>query len=525
MAIHKLCSLFSLAILLFVALAVAPAPASADVSHARIIRLSYLQGDVRFTREAHGDPLTDDKNLWERAMLNLPIRQGYVLATDRGSRATVEFESGALAFLNENTVIEFYDLSLDNGAHSTRLVLRQGSASFYITPSNGDYFSVTGGDFTAEATSRASFRLNNFDDGSEVSVTAGHLSVLRKEQSTALGKGQSLSASAGAAGMNLDHAPAPDDFDRWVSASVQNSVTATNAGTQYANNSGYTSGFGDLYTYGNWLPINGYGYGWQPFGAGLGWSPFGYGGWFQDSAFGWGFIGNQPWGWLPYHYGSWLFEPGFGWVWFPSNIGRTGWQPSTVTFVRSKSGTIGAVPVHPADVPGKTPHNLQQAIFPVSGGAISNVAVANSNEQWKVEKSPSRDALSNSLSKTVRPDYVSRSLASSAGSRAVSFNSAEHRFVSSTTNSRAGSEQSAVAASASAHSSNVQSTARNTAPAAAPRRPLPPAPTASARNGDSRSGSGSTGRSSAAGGGRSTTSAPSASAHPSSTSSGGGRTH
>ena len=56
-----------------------------------------------------------------------------------------------MAFLNENTVLEFYDLSLDDGARTTRLVLRQGSASFYVNPANGDYFSVTGGDFTVEA--------------------------------------------------------------------------------------------------------------------------------------------------------------------------------------------------------------------------------------------------------------------------------------------------------------------------------------------------------------------------------------
>src|SRR2546430_12749746 len=40
----------------------------------------------------------------ETAGLNLPIRQGYVLATDNG-RAEVEFENGAMAFLKENTVL------------------------------------------------------------------------------------------------------------------------------------------------------------------------------------------------------------------------------------------------------------------------------------------------------------------------------------------------------------------------------------------------------------------------------------
>ena len=165
------------------ALLLATPPASADLSHARIIRLSLVEGDVRFTRDSHGDPLADSKNLWEAATLNLPIRQGYVLATDSG-RATVEFENGAMAFLNQNTVLEFYDLSLDNGSRTTRLIVRQGSASFYVNSST-DYFSVTGGDFTVEATAHATFRLDNFDDGSTVNVSAGHVEVLRKNQNAA----------------------------------------------------------------------------------------------------------------------------------------------------------------------------------------------------------------------------------------------------------------------------------------------------------------------------------------------------
>src|SRR6201981_644109 len=81
--------------------------ALADSSHARIVRLSLVEGDVRFARDVKGDPLAADANPgWEAAVLNLPIRQGYVLATDQG-RAVVEFENGAMAFLSENTVLEF----------------------------------------------------------------------------------------------------------------------------------------------------------------------------------------------------------------------------------------------------------------------------------------------------------------------------------------------------------------------------------------------------------------------------------
>src|SRR5215472_12527803 len=178
--------------------------AFADTSHARIVRLSLVQGDVRFTPSFRDDPLTDENAPWQAAPLNLPLRQGYVLATDHG-RAEVESENGAMLFLGYNSVLEFYDLSLDDGARVTRLVLRQGTATVYVHPANADYFSLTGGDFTVEAT---------------------------------------------------------DDFDHWVSGRIDSVVTATNYSAQYANSPSYSAGFGDLYNSGSWFSMAGYGYGW-----------------------------------------------------------------------------------------------------------------------------------------------------------------------------------------------------------------------------------------------------------------------
>ena len=163
----------------------------ADNSHARIVRLSLVQGDVRFAPSFHDDPLTDANAGWQAAPLNLPIRQGYVVATDNG-RAEVEFENGAMMFLGANTVVEFYDLSLRDGDRITRLVLRQGTSTAYVNPSNGDYFSVTGGDFTVEAAGRATFRLDNFDDGSAVNIEKGHANVLRGKKSTPSDVGMKL---------------------------------------------------------------------------------------------------------------------------------------------------------------------------------------------------------------------------------------------------------------------------------------------------------------------------------------------
>ncbi len=369
-------SLFRSAILLPLALLFAGVHlAVADSSHARIIRLSLVQGDVRFTRDTHGDPLADQKAVWETAVLNLPVRQGYVLATDNG-RAEIEFENGAMAFLNENTVVEFYDLSLTDGARTTRLVLRQGTASFYVTPASSDYFSVTGGDFTVEASGR------------EDSV-----------------------------------------------------VTATPAAMQYTSSPYYSSGFGDLYTYGSWYPVAGYGSCWRPYGVGLGWSPFDNGNWFFDPVFGWSFIGYQPWGWLPYHYGGWLFQPGFGWVWVPTGFGGIGrpvpWRPVTAVWVHS-GGRLGLVPAHPMDARGKTPLNLAQGVFPVSGRGVSESMAGNTGTNWKVLKQPPRETLTSSVAASGPPARLSRTVISgNTGSRVVTlskdssitFDPHEHRFV------------------------------------------------------------------------------------------------
>jgi hypothetical protein len=426
-------------------------PAFADSSHARIIRLSLVQGDVRFARDVHGDPLADPNTAWEAAELNLPIRQGYVLATDKG-RAEVEFENGAMAFLGEGTVLEFYDLSLEEGAKTTRLVLRQGAASFYVNPAEADYFSVTGGDFTVEAAGRTSFRFDNLDGSSSVNVLKGHVSVLRKNKTTALVKGQSLSMHAGDdASVNVGRLSNDDDFDRWVSGRIDNVVTATTAAQQYVNSPYYSSGLADLYTYGSWYSVAGFGNGWRPYGVGLGWSPFANGGWFMDPVFGAAFIGNQPWGWLPYHCGGWIFDPGYGWLWTSAGFGggfcggsSLSWVPVTGVWVhpKNKPGLTGLVPVHPLDVRGKPPINLAKGVFPVTGGAISQPLPVTAREEWKVVKTAPRDAFRTTLVAAAPPMHVSRTVAINDlaphviavdHSSSIAYDPREHRFVNTNT--------------------------------------------------------------------------------------------
>ena len=65
-------SLFLSALSLTLLGALAVRPSLADSGHARIIRLSLTQGDVRIARETHGDDPFSDKVNWEAAELNLP---------------------------------------------------------------------------------------------------------------------------------------------------------------------------------------------------------------------------------------------------------------------------------------------------------------------------------------------------------------------------------------------------------------------------------------------------------------------
>jgi hypothetical protein len=448
-----------------------------------------------------------------------------------------------------------------------------------VNPAQGDYFSVTGGDFTVEANGRATFRVDNYSDGSTVEDERGPLTVLHGDQTTRLNKGQSLSMKAGdQLSVNVGRVPAADEFDQWVSGRVDSVSTATTAALQYTNSPYYTPGFASLYSYGSFSNCGGYGYGWRPFGAGFGWSPFTDGQWIMDPAFGWTWVSFQPWGWAPYHYGGWLFDSGCGgWFYspplyygyYPGTAGRRPprrvnpprpiFHPATAVFVRN-NGKLGLVPMHPLDEKGKTPLNFGHGVFSPAGskGSSDQIIAAAPGQKWETLKSAPKDAFTNHLQPSGPPVRVSRTvLEGASGTRVVStskdssiaYDPKEHRFVNSNTGPasssanekgiRAERERAEAAASGSARNTatvTAASTARNSIPS--PRNITPPRITtpppaprysggtressasgAGSTWGGSRS-SGSSGASSAGNSGH-TASAPAAAPHASS----GGRPH
>ena len=335
--------------------AVPPAPAY-DYTYSRVVRLSLVDGDVQVAR-----PQNEDQGdaAWELAVVNVPIQQGYSIATGQG-RAEIEFESGATARLAENSLLQFTELALSNGGRITRLTLTQGTATFYANLSRDDSFVVATPHLQVVIPQNARFRVDVSDNGTEVSAFKGEVEVDSREGTTRLTKDHSLSyRTSDPDQVATDRLSKTDNWDRWVADRDEVIHTASNNTLQYVS-SPYNYGLSDLYNYGSWYQFGGYGFCWRPYGVGFDWSPFWFGRWAFLPGFGWTWVSHEPWGWLPYHYGRWAFSPTLGWLWIPGQWHQ--WQPAMVNWVRV-GDHVGWVPMHPGDRPGHTPANLHRGVI------------------------------------------------------------------------------------------------------------------------------------------------------------------
>src|ERR1700734_2985433 len=90
----------------------------------QIVRLSYVEGDVRLTRGPAGEKATGDE--WTKAEVDVPIYSGFTLVTGAGGRAEIEFEDASHVYLGENSVRGFGDLSANAVLRRSELNLVSG---------------------------------------------------------------------------------------------------------------------------------------------------------------------------------------------------------------------------------------------------------------------------------------------------------------------------------------------------------------------------------------------------------------
>jgi hypothetical protein len=106
--------------------------------------------------------------------------------------------------------------------------------------------------------------------------------------------------------------------------------------------------FYDNLSGGNWIEVEGYGYGWQPDVAvnDSNWRPYADGYWaYTDD--GWTWVSYEDFGWATYHYGRWANLTDYGWTWFPGT--DLDWGPAWVSW-RTGGDYVGWAPLPPRGV-------------------------------------------------------------------------------------------------------------------------------------------------------------------------------
>jgi hypothetical protein len=339
----------------------------AQDSKARIVRLSYIDGQVQIDRNAGQG--------WEKAILNMPIIQGTKLSAEQGSHVEVEFEDGSTVRLVGPAQIAFPELTLRaDGKRNSLIDAQSGLVYFDVPKVHDDSFRVAIGKHNFEVHKNAQFRVDASDPDQSVAVMKGELQLLGEPKEVAVKKNETITFKFDQPEYALTHDIDKLGTDSWNKDREQDRQLVARS-DQYRNTNSYYGGnynYGtyDLARYGNWYYGAGYGWLWRPYFYDasyaydpFAWDPFGNGSWSFYPGAGWTFVSGYPWGWAPYRYGSWMFVPGFGWSWRPG-LPSYGWQ--TVPPVINAPPGYG-IPRPPIKTGGTTVAVTGPGRTPVSG--------------------------------------------------------------------------------------------------------------------------------------------------------------
>ena len=284
-------------------------------SQARIVRLSYVEGGVQIDRS--------EGQQFIHAFLNMPVVEGSRLTTAEDGRAEVEFEDGSTVRLTPNTEIYFPQLRLRaDGARVSNIELQRGTAYFHLKDRDQYTVFAAGQEFSPKKSSAFRVQVSTASNELQVAVLKGHLEVFRSTgERVDVRKNETLSFDlSDVSRYYLSRGINAEAFDYWDRERDQRHSV------EYASNYGYSSyspnyvyGFPDLYRYGSFFVVNGYGYVWQPYGVGPAWDPYNVGYWVWYPGFGYTWVSPYPWGWTPYRYGTWVFVGNYGWCWRPGS--------------------------------------------------------------------------------------------------------------------------------------------------------------------------------------------------------------
>jgi hypothetical protein len=266
-------------------------------SHVRIVRLSYVDGDVEIDKgDGHG---------FVTAFMNMPVlHQSKLWARD--GIAEVEFENGTSIRLTPDTIVAFSDLSSDSdGRLLTKVELTQGTAYFDVRHRDPDTFALQLGRKLVEFPKSAHFRVDSENREFEIAVLGGEVQVANgNDGEVAVNKSETIRLDSDDPDRyQLAKGIDSENYDSWDHDRSQGHDQVVSTATVW-NGTGNTSSLSSVSSY-PYIP--GYGFGWGSGGTLLIGSGCGYSGFGSPLGFGspWGFSPYDVQPWCPSYYPNW----------------------------------------------------------------------------------------------------------------------------------------------------------------------------------------------------------------------------
>ncbi|MGH9492034.1 MAG: DUF6600 domain-containing protein [Terriglobales bacterium] len=290
-------------------------------SNARIVRLSYVDGDAEIDRR--------DGRGFEHAFLNMPLAPGTRVATRDDGRAEIEFEDSSIVRLTPGALLETQSLVLrSSGGKYTLVDLQEGTAYFNIRKlHDDDDFRVTTGRREFSLTRPSRFRLRVDRSQVVLAVFKGEVEVIGEGGRLTIHKDETLTLDLDdPARYFLAKGVSGDRYDDWDRERNEYRDRYASVGNYRGYSSYYSYGISDLNYWGRYIYVSGYGYMWRPYYYGVNWNPFNDGAWYWYPGYGWIWVSAYPWGWMPFRYGNWYYIGGHGWCWHPARHWQQ-WSP------------------------------------------------------------------------------------------------------------------------------------------------------------------------------------------------------
>lgn len=236
-------------------------------TYPQIVRVKYVEGDVRVARGKEAEKLQEEapgaSTGWEQAAANLPLETGYSLATGTG-RAEIEFEDASVVYLGENSVLRFNQLSTTSGIPYTELVLLTGTATMNVqTLLPGESFRLfTPSDsFTVVYPKKAYLRVNSYLDA--IAVTPQQNVAWYAPLDNAAGKTVTVHNGRPVPTPEMD-AAAMAEWDSWVAKRASARYAVLSATMKEAGLTEPIPGLAEMSGQGKFFACEPYGMCWEP---------------------------------------------------------------------------------------------------------------------------------------------------------------------------------------------------------------------------------------------------------------------